>query len=119
LCGQLAGEGVPGRGDAGAVDIARMTKLSEPLWNSDARTLAACTDCSEAASNPPWESFEATLPPKNAATMTKSPVTTTTPFRWAPTLRARRRRARSIRGGVGFACRGNLLTVCSILRVSG
>ena len=35
----------------------RMTELSEPLWNSDARTLAACTDCSEEASNPPWESF--------------------------------------------------------------
>jgi len=96
----------------------KMRMLSEPSWNSDARTLAACTDCSDGASNPPRESFGVMLPPNRAAITTNSPVTTTMPFRCATVTRATYRRARSVGGGVGFACRGNLLTVCSILRVS-
>ena len=42
----------------------RMETLSEPVWNSEARTFAACTDCSVEASKPPRDSLEATLPPK-------------------------------------------------------
>ncbi len=58
-------------------------KLSDPLWNFEASTSAAWTDCSDGASKPPWESRDATLPPRTAAITTNRPVTARMATRWA------------------------------------
>ena len=110
----------------------RRMKLSAPAWNFAASTSAAWTDCSELASNPPWESRELTFPPKRAATTTKRPERTRMATRCATTPRARRRKHRStiVRwasprpaspstpGPSLPPYRRYLLTVCSIRTVS-
>ena len=58
------------------------------------------------------------VPPEQAGHHDEQPGDHHDGLRCLIVARATWRSTRSVGGGVGFACRGNLLTVCSILRVS-